>query len=68
MIQSSVSAKTLVVRIKYNLVLPKIRYTDAVVGKALSWMEVENEDQTSSIKHNDLVWFILRANITLENE
>lgn len=68
MIQSRVSAKTLIVRIEYNFVLAEIRDPDAVVSEALGGMKVENKHQTGSVEHDNLVSFVFRANEGLKEE
>src|SRR4051812_42809375 len=59
LVQAAEATVLLGVRIKNNLVSAGDLDANAVVGKALGGMEVEDKHQTGPLKYNDLVAFVL---------
>ena len=48
-----------------HLVLPRLVAADAVVSVAVAPVEVEDEDQVSPLKHNQLVALVLARHVLM---
>ena len=66
-VQQAVPARSLLVSVKDDFVSARIVHADEVIREALGWMEVEAKDDASSVKHDDLVFFVLPRHVTLQN-
>ncbi|TNN75115.1 hypothetical protein EYF80_014688 [Liparis tanakae] len=56
------------VTVEAKRILPWNFYSHPVVLEALTWVEVEDKDHVSPVKHNDLVLSMLGADKGLEGE
>merc|ERR1711974_182086 len=59
------STKPLVVRIKYDLVLSRLFNSDSIVSVGIGPVEIEDEEQTTPFKDDNLVLFVLERDVSL---
>ena len=65
LIDVPVAAKVLAIGAEHDPVSTLLFDTNAVVGKAVRRVKVENPEEASPLKHNDLVAFMFQADISL---
>jgi len=61
-----IPSEPLLITRQRNVIRSGLLNADAVVGKALGRMEVEDEKKASAFKHKNLVYLVLERNISLE--